>query len=94
MYKPNVESVANGYLIGRDLYQCDYDFPSGASRCGWSIRRVQKRGSRTEHLSRAVRGKRNCEHRSTDGTVDCRECGVTASEFISAAAEFLGSIAW
>ncbi len=30
-----------------------------------------------------------CNHRSTDGTVDCRECGVTAGEFITAAGEWL-----
>lgn len=32
---------------------------------------------------------RKCEHRSTDGTVDCRECGKTAHEFIVEAAEWL-----
>ena len=30
-----------------------------------------------------------CEHRSTDGTVDCRDCGKTATEFITEAAEWL-----
>lgn len=32
---------------------------------------------------------RKCEHRSTDGTVTCRECGKTASEFIGEAIEWL-----
>ncbi len=88
---PSVESVACGYLIGRDLYQTDYDFPSGAARCGWSIRRVQKRDGRAVHLSRVCKSPRNCAHTSTDGTVDCRECGVTSTEFIGFASEFLAS---
>jgi len=32
-----------------------------------------------------------CDHDGTDGTVDCKECGVTASEFISADYDFLTS---
>jgi hypothetical protein len=31
----------------------------------------------------------DCEHRGTDGTVDCPECGLTASAFISAAGDWL-----
>jgi hypothetical protein len=34
-------------------------------------------------------GRERCEHRSTDGTVKCRECGRTATDFISAAADYL-----
>lgn len=30
-----------------------------------------------------------CDHDSTDGTVDCEECGVTPSEFIAAARKWL-----
>jgi hypothetical protein len=30
-----------------------------------------------------------CDHRNTDGTVSCRCCGVTTSEFISAAGDYL-----
>ena len=30
-----------------------------------------------------------CEHDGTDGTVDCPECGVSASQFIAAAGEWL-----
>lgn len=30
-----------------------------------------------------------CHHDSTDGTIDCPECGVSASAFIQAAREFL-----
>jgi hypothetical protein len=34
-----------------------------------------------------------CEHQNTDGTVDCPDCGRTASSFIQAAGEFLRGIA-
>lgn len=30
-----------------------------------------------------------CDHGSSDGTVDCKECGCTASKFIEAAGEWL-----
>lgn len=32
---------------------------------------------------------KDCDHRSTDGTFNCRECGVTVSQFISAAIAWL-----
>lgn len=32
---------------------------------------------------------RRCDHRSTDGTVTCSECGKTAPEFIAEAQEWL-----
>ena len=36
-------------------------------------------------------GKRypQCDHNGTDGTVDCEDCGLTATDFISAAGEWL-----
>ena len=30
-----------------------------------------------------------CEHSTTDGTVDCRECGLSAGDFIPAAGRYL-----
>ena len=30
-----------------------------------------------------------CDHSGTDGTVDCPECGLTAEDFITAAAHWL-----
>ncbi len=30
-----------------------------------------------------------CQHDATDGTVDCKECGVTASEFMAGAYDWL-----
>lgn len=32
---------------------------------------------------------RKCDHRGTDGTVTCPDCGRTADEFIAAATEWL-----
>ena|ERR1035437_1021040 len=32
-----------------------------------------------------------CEHRNTDGTVDCKLCGVTATDFINSAGEYLSN---
>jgi hypothetical protein len=89
MYKPHVESHYGAFIVGRDLVQCDYDFPAAAMRCGWSLTRVQKRNGKLVHLAR--RTSVGCQHRSTDGTVDCRECGVSASAFIEAAGDYLAS---
>ena len=76
--------IANSRNEGRTrLIQTDWDYPGVASTFGWSTRQVQAKG----------RKRRNkCRHDGTDGTVDCRECGVTASEFISAAGEFLTTV--
>jgi hypothetical protein len=71
-----------GYLVNHpdgctDYVQSDWEFPRLAQDMGWSLRQVQS--------SR----RRPCLHLSTDGTVDCPDCGVSASEFIAAASEFL-----
>jgi len=55
------------------LIQTDWDFPSLARSLGWSMR---------------ARGER-CTHRSTDGTVNCPDCGRTASYFSARAGEWL-----
>jgi hypothetical protein len=90
---PRVENHYGSFIIygrGRgkegELVQTDWDFPSAAQGLGWSLSRVQKRGGKTVFLARKGKG---CDHGSTDGTVNCKECGVTASEFINAAREFL-----
>ena len=57
--------------------QTDYDFPGVARTFGWSGPRTRK----------------GCRHDGTDGTVDCRGCGLTASEMIGMAAEYLDRIA-
>lgn len=65
--------------------QTDWDYPGLARSFGWDMRRVQLNGGRDVCGRFAPR----CEHRSTDGTVPCRECGLTASHFIGAAQAWL-----
>jgi hypothetical protein len=96
---PRIESHHGAYIVhGRDygpegtLVQTDYDYPSLAESCGWSLSRVQMGPKgKVRRLSRA--SKRGCPHRTTDGTVGCYACGLKAGDFISAAAEFLDGIA-
>jgi len=77
------------FVLGGRTVGPDYNHPAAAESLGWSLRRVQKRNGETVFLARAPQGKQNCRHQLTDGTVDCKECGVTASEFIAAASDYL-----
>ncbi len=95
---PRVEQAhGGGYIIfgrghGREgtYVQTDYDFPATATDLGWSLRRVQAdRKGNVKHFSRVP--KNACDHRGTDGTVTCPDCGIVAGDFIGAAAEFLDS---
>lgn len=56
------------------LFQVDYDAPGLARTFGWNGK---------------VGRERKCRHWRTDGTVDCPDCGRTASEFIEAAQRFI-----
>jgi hypothetical protein len=56
------------------LMQSDYEAPSVASSFGWSVKTVRRRG---------------CSHDGTDGTIDCKICGVTASQFIKSAQDYI-----
>lgn len=96
---PTVESYYGGYLIhgrghGKEgtLVQTDWDFPATAEGLGWSLRRVQHSNGRTRFLKRRPPEGKGCAHRHTDGTITC-ECGVTASEFIRSASEYLSGLA-
>ena len=55
------------------IFQTDWDFPGLARTMGWN----------------GKVGRERCQHRSTDGTVTCTECGKTAGDFIAAATEWL-----
>lgn len=58
------------------LVQADWDFPGLARNLGWNMGpRRTKQGV--------------CYHRSTDGTVNCRDCGKSAGAFIDEAREYL-----
>ena len=53
--------------------QTDFDYPALARDFGW----VPKPG------------KNGCQHPGTDGTVNCPDCGQSATSFITEAGEFL-----
>jgi len=55
------------------LIQTDWEYPAVARNFGWDMATMQKEGF--EH----------CHHQGTDGTVPCKDCGLTQTEFISAA---------
>lgn len=87
---------------GRDvLVQTDWDHPGVASTFGWSVRDVQRcrqcGGAPDDTFDCVIycadcdRHTVICEHTGTDGTVDCPDCGIGASEFIRAAGEYLDS---
>ncbi len=91
---------------GRDiLIQTDWDWPGIASTFGWSVRDIQRCPSCAELVSADTPGPNHgryicpncdlehtpCDHDGTDGTVDCPDCALSASEFISAAGEYLDS---
>ncbi len=78
-----------GYKVGSDYHQTDWDFPAAAESLGWSLRRVQIRGSEVVAMARIGRAKGDCEHRRTGGTARCPDCGIAASEFIAAASDYL-----
>lgn len=60
------------------LIQSDWDFPGVAQSFGWSLREVQQPGRDCP-----------CDHDGTDGTVPCKACGLTQTDFISAAYDWL-----
>lgn len=92
--KRNVENHYGAFLVNGTLVQSDWDFPATARGLGWNMARVQVRSGTTVHLSRRPRRADACQHRGTDGTIDCRDCGATASDFIGAASDFLSGLAY
>lgn len=78
-------SVPCGYLISNDeddrteITTTDLDFPALARDFGWDMTGTVQAEPMTFR----------CCHLSTDGSIDCAECGVTASDFIAAARTFL-----
>ena len=59
------------------LIQTDLDYPDTASAFGFSVGNVVNADNP------------GCMHMSTDGTVDCPECGLSAGTFIAAARTWL-----
>lgn len=79
-----------GEIVNEDgrsiLIQTDWDFPGVARTFGWDMKDVQKWPDE-EELAKAEF--EPCDHESTDGTVKCKDCGCTPSDFISAAYDYL-----
>ena len=90
-----------GEIVAEDgrsiLIQTDWDFPGVANCFGWSTRLVQRCLQcdgiadimPDGHALCCETWAPECDHDPTDGTVDCPDCGVTASEFIAAAGAWL-----
>lgn len=89
---PTLERHYGAYVVrsrsGSELVQTDWDYPKLAERFGWTLLRVQRDRHGVVALTRRPR-RPACFHRGTDGTVDCPDCGITATEFIRAAGSFL-----
>lgn len=61
--------------LNRDkLFQTDYEFPFVAGLFGWRVGFV---------------GNGRCPHKSTDGTIPCADCGLSASMFIQSARNWI-----
>jgi hypothetical protein len=86
------------------LVQTDWDYPRTAVSFGWSLRQVQRCPScgktadgpapnhgTMAHCSSCDHAWEDglCDHDGTDGTVPCRNCGCTQTDFISAAYDWL-----
>ena len=56
-------------------FDSDWNYPALAQAFGWSLVDVQRSSERCDH--------------SGDGTVKCARCGLDASDFISAAYDYL-----
>ena len=79
---------------GRDrLIQLDWDYPGVAESFGWSIGKIQAHCHHNASTEECCPCPNDCEfacdHSGTDGTVRCDECGLTATDFINAAREWL-----
>jgi hypothetical protein len=79
------------------LIQSDWDYPGTAQAFGWTLQSVQRCLQCGGIAATAGDGKpyccdtwaQECPHDHTDGTVDCPDCGVTNSDFIGAACDWL-----
>ena len=86
------------------LIQTDWDYPKVAQNFGWSLAEVQRcpechvlvdpsdvMCQKCSHELRDETPDPFCWHLYTDGTVDCPDCGVGVSEFITSARDWLKS---
>jgi len=80
------------------LVQTDWDYPGIATTFGWDKTSIQFclecHVIDCEFMDDYLCPKCNehyqyCDHTHTDGTVDCKDCGLTATDFIGAASDWL-----
>lgn len=88
---------------GRDiLIQNDHEWTAVASFFGWSVSKCQKPApacyerwqtgfdcTLEEHSECQDYEAKTCEHSGSDGSVDCRQCGMKAGEFIANARQWM-----
>lgn len=84
-WNTDVNAPCAGEILAEDgrsvLVQTDWDYPGTADTFGRDKREVQQEDRR----------ERPCDHSGTDGTVDCPDCGLTATDFIAAAGDWLAA---
>ena len=85
------------------LAQTDWDYPSIANTFGWCLMMLQVCHKCGEPLdvdhdveahdvlecNDCDETQQPCQHNYTDGTIDCPDCKLTASDFITAAGNWL-----
>jgi hypothetical protein len=94
-----------GEIVAEDgrtrLIDTDWDYPGTAQSFGWSLKEVQRckwckkvvtiGATDEEKFVCEHCGKKSpvCDHDATDGTVNCKACGTTNTDFITAAGDWL-----
>lgn len=73
------------------LVQADWDAPSVAAAFGWRLVKVQKAAGGKVRDNASGRGRGQCQHRGTDGTIRCPDCGVEPGDFIGAAVSWIAA---
>jgi hypothetical protein len=84
--RATVENEHGCFIVNGRMVYTDYDCVAAAESIGWSIRRVQRTREGVRNLARIGKA---CRHDGTDGTVGCKDCGVTVSDFIAGATDYL-----
>jgi hypothetical protein len=93
-----------GQIVNDDgrtvLIQTDWDYCGVATTFGWPTRNIQRCPACGKVQEVSWKGNdqlcencdarwKACDHNYTDGTVDCPDCGIKATDFITAAREYL-----
>lgn len=85
-------SIRNVQRYGRERNDFDYTAECGVYGCSCGCAWYPMELEPDEHCPECGEHCQRftpCDHDATDGTVDCKECGLTASDFIGAAYDWL-----